>query len=166
MLYHNDIFMHWQWGQYELYCTQQHHLSKINYAAAANRKYVIFDNYSPCDGQNKHRNRCTENILPAQKLFYDYEKKYSFILAYCTMSCKLSNEAKCIYMSFSKHRGLYIRTKTLKRGILYFSFNVPLFLQMFFFYTSPCASSKIRGNKPIKLTNISIFLVMSRHWKP
>lgn len=37
---------------------------------------------------------------------------------------------------------------------------MPLFLQMFFFYTSPCASSKIRGNKPIKLTNISIFLVI------
>lgn len=38
---------------------------------------------------------------------------------------------------------------------------MPLFLQMFFFYTSPCASSKIRGNKPIKLTNINKYL--SRH---
>lgn len=74
---------------------------------------------------------------PAQKLFYDYEKKCSFTLAYCTMSCKLSNEAKCIYMSFSKYRGLYIRTKTLKRGILYFSFKVPLFLQIVFFLHKP-----------------------------
>lgn len=123
-----------------------------------------FDNNSLCDGQNS-----TETV--ARKTFASTEtsysmtmkKKCSFTLAYCTMSCKLSNEAKCIYMSFSKYRGLYIRTKTLKRGILYFSFKVPLFLQMVFFYTSPCASSKIRGNKQIKLTSISIFLVMSRH---
>lgn len=60
---------------------------------------------------------------PAQKLAILWLwKKCSFTLAYCTMSCKLSNEAKCIYMSFSKYRGLYFRTKTLKRGILYFSF--------------------------------------------
>lgn len=138
MLYHNDIYIHWQWGQYEVYCTQQHQLSKINYAAAAYSKYVNFDNYSLCDGQNS-----TETV--ARKTFASTEtsysmtmkKKCSFTLAYCTMSCKLSNEANCIYMSFSKYRGLYIRTKTLKRGILYFSFKVPLFLQIFFSTQAP-----------------------------
>lgn len=42
-------------------------LSKINYAAAAYSKYVNFDNYSLCDGQNS-----TETVArkrsPAQKL--------------------------------------------------------------------------------------------------
>lgn len=74
---------------------------------------------------------------PAQKLFYDYEKKCSFILAYCTMSCKLSNEAKCIYELQQVQGVVYIRTKTLKRGILYFFFKVPLFLQMFFSTQAP-----------------------------